>query len=129
RHAFAGPVKCENPQRGVWGGPPPGWTRPAANAGAAAGDGGVRLESWVRGDMPDLAAFAIHFRPPVPAAPSTAAAAPTPSPGGSAPGATPAPAAPKSGCGSCGAGAGTEANAWAPLVALSVLALRRRRRR
>jgi hypothetical protein len=71
RHRWAGPVECESPTRGIWGGPPPGGesksdpngdpnasanpnTPKAAQNLAFAPRGKVQLATFVREDLPDL---------------------------------------------------------------------------
>jgi len=53
RHAWTGPVKCQNPQRGVWGGPPDGNFQPtiAASKLAFAPRGKLELGSMVKRDL------------------------------------------------------------------------------
>jgi TonB family protein len=57
RHPWEGPIECESPQRGIWGGPPEGQeapaVRPATNVANAA-RGGIELASFVRTDVPAL---------------------------------------------------------------------------
>ena len=59
RHAWTGPIRCEHPQRGIWGGPPselaahdPG-VKPALNL-AFAPRGEVKLAAALVHDEPDL---------------------------------------------------------------------------
>ena len=59
RHEWTGPVTCENPRRGIWGGPPAGVSgssspKPALEL-AFAPRGKIKLASMVRGDVPELA--------------------------------------------------------------------------
>jgi hypothetical protein len=133
RHPFTGPIKCASPERGVWGGPPKDWVRPPVGAAdARASDGGraegrpqapaARLESWVQGDLPDLAAFGIKFGPPAATAAPASAAAPSPAPSSPASPAEPGPAPARSGCGSCAVGLGSEGTSWS-FVALAVAGL------
>jgi hypothetical protein len=86
RHPWTGPIRCANPVRGRWGGPPGG----AAPEPAAARDlaevprGQLRLASYVRSPIPSLsrgsspAPAAAPPPPPTPRAPPAAA----PPPGG-----------------------------------------------
>jgi hypothetical protein len=93
RHAWAGPVACENPHRGVWGGPPGGGTPAplAAQKLAFVPRGHLELASMVRQAVPELALLAA----PVP--PSAGGAADSPAPVGSAsPPASETPAPPAS---------------------------------
>ncbi|GAB4567768.1 MAG: hypothetical protein Tsb0020_20580 [Haliangiales bacterium] len=56
RHAWTGAVDCENPRRGIWGGPPGGGqppTKPALEL-ATAPRGKARLASFVNGSVPGL---------------------------------------------------------------------------
>jgi hypothetical protein len=57
RHAWSGPIACENPRRGIWGGPPAGsagkGTQAAQNLAFAPRDG-VKLASLVRHDVPEI---------------------------------------------------------------------------
>jgi len=68
RHAWTGPIKCSNPIRGRWGGPPAGEqqlaTQPATNL-AFAPRGGVQLASLVAQDVPELAVKATDPRPTI----------------------------------------------------------------
>jgi hypothetical protein len=55
RHAWTGPIRCKNPQRGIWGGPPNGndpGVSPAAKIGFLPRGGDVTLGSFVRGAVP-----------------------------------------------------------------------------
>jgi uncharacterized protein (TIGR03382 family) len=59
RHAWTGPIECDNPRRGRWGGPPRGerYAGPVAPAGAElafAPRGGVQLARMVTRDIPEL---------------------------------------------------------------------------
>jgi len=88
RHPWTGPVRCANPIRGRWGGPPNG----SAPSPAAARDlaevrrGQLRLASYVRSPIPRLSRGSTPpTPPPAPppaAAPSPTPAAPTATPGG-----------------------------------------------
>ena len=60
RHRWNGPIACEKPQRGVWGGPPPdvlakggGGVKPAVDL-AFAPRGEVKLASAVLQDVPEI---------------------------------------------------------------------------
>jgi hypothetical protein len=56
RHYWEGPVKCESPVYGRWGGPPSGGQKTqAATKLAAAKRGGVALKKIVRSNLPQLA--------------------------------------------------------------------------
>ncbi len=53
RHWWTGPVRCQNPQRGVWGGPPDGGNQQtiAANKTAFAPRGQMELASVIKRDL------------------------------------------------------------------------------
>jgi hypothetical protein len=72
RHWWTGPVRCEHPVRGVWGGPPDGNTQPtiAASKLAFAPRGKLEVASVVKRDL-----WEIHLK-------KDRAAAPAPPPGG-----------------------------------------------
>jgi hypothetical protein len=56
RHRWTGPIACEKPRRGVWGGPPDGGStapRPALDL-AFAPRGTVQLASTINGDVPEI---------------------------------------------------------------------------
>jgi len=59
RHLWAGPIACANPQRYVWGGPPPQETHTsetqAATGIAFAARGGTALRELVKLDVPEIA--------------------------------------------------------------------------
>jgi hypothetical protein len=57
RHPWKGPIECQNPRRGIWGGPPrgePGSGTKAARDLAFAPRGGVQLASLVKHDVPEV---------------------------------------------------------------------------
>jgi hypothetical protein len=56
RHRWTGPVACENPRRGIWGGPPDGGsTGPQSALNLAfAPRGQVPLATSINGDVPEL---------------------------------------------------------------------------
>jgi len=89
RHPWTGPVACETPVRGRWGGPPPG--QQIANPGAQPAvdlaftpRGKVQLPNLVAQDVPELAVQQ-GVPLPVPPEPTPAAATPAPPvPGGAA---------------------------------------------
>jgi hypothetical protein len=58
RHPWTGPIECENPRRGIWGGPPNGMTGDtspkAALKVAFAPRGQIDLASFMREDVPEL---------------------------------------------------------------------------
>jgi hypothetical protein len=53
RHAWTGPIRCANPVRGVWGGPPDGNYRPtiAASKVAFAPRGKLEVASVIKRDL------------------------------------------------------------------------------
>ena len=58
RHSWTGPIACDNPQRGIWGGPPSGNEiaagPQAATNTAFAPRGNVQLASLVAQDVPEI---------------------------------------------------------------------------
>ena len=108
RHPWTGAIRCKNPQRGRWGGPPGGHAPKsmAAQDLAFAPRGKIELTSLVKGKVPDAFALPGVVTPlgspvvPVPATPSTpeedAGAPPAVSDAGIG---APPPVPPKSGCG------------------------------
>lgn len=126
RHKWKGPIKCKNPVRGVWGGPPAGQKgdtqpKPALNL-AFASRGKFKLASIVEVDIPELS-LKTEVKPPEPKKPPPAEKkkdeAPPPPP-------------PDEGCG-CrqvgGASTPGGGTMWlAGLAALAMVAARRRRR-
>jgi len=81
RHPWTGVVRCANPVRGRWGGPPNGAAPPPAAARdlADAPRGRLRLASYVRSPIPALSRGSTPPPPPPVVAPTPA---PTPTPGG-----------------------------------------------
>jgi MYXO-CTERM domain-containing protein len=109
RHAWKGPVSCNNPRRGVWGGPPSGQGQSAPKAAekiAYVPRGGVELASMVKQSIPDLGIV------------GPKADVPTPPPG---PG-------PKGNCG-CSTEGSSSPLLPSALAALGALVLHERRRR
>jgi hypothetical protein len=109
RHPWTGPIECEHPRRGVWGGPPSGVEgdtspKPALKV-AFAPRGQLDVASFMREDVPEL---------------KLAAAAP-PLAVGVDPGAR--------GCGSCGVQGSERGVLPAALIALGALFAHERRRR
>jgi hypothetical protein len=103
RHLWEGPIKCEHPVRGRWGGPPgnPAWGGNKAQSAtkiAFAPRGGVSLPALLREDLPDLGVKADApmplFTTPAAAATVPAIATDTPTPIDE-----PRPAAKSSDCG------------------------------
>ncbi len=76
RHPWTGPIACENPRRGIWGGPPSGHAyespKGATNLAFAKRDGSFSLASFVHADIPEIG-FSLTAAPPPPAATSSAA--------------------------------------------------------
>ena len=72
RHPWTGPVECENPQRGMWGGPPGGMpSRPAAAQNTAfATRGELTLADAVRSPVPSLGLAGAAALNPLPAEPT-----------------------------------------------------------
>jgi hypothetical protein len=56
RHAWTGPIKCANPQRGVWGGPPDGGNNQLviANKLAYVPRGKLSLPQMIKRDIPEI---------------------------------------------------------------------------
>ncbi len=113
RHPWTGALACENPHRGVWGGPPSGTDSTpmaARNLAFAPRGGSVQLAAFLKSDVPELSLT-----------PAAAGSAPTPlvvpPPGPTA----------KGGCAGC-AMSGTNAGALG-LIGLVMLVLRKRLRR
>lgn len=109
RHPWKGPITCENPKRGVWGGPPPGekgsTQAKAAQDLAFAPRGGVKLASFLKHDVPAIKAKA--EKPTV-----------------ASPGAAPTSAPASKSCGACRvgeAGRTSDGSVWAS-IALAVSA-------
>jgi MYXO-CTERM domain-containing protein len=143
RHEWTGPIKCDAPKRGVWGGPPqevaaaPGYTptgiQPATGLAFVARDS-VTLAEVVRRDVPEIdlkvAAGATVATPGVAPAAGSAAGSAVGSGAGSA--AVTAPvvdgAKKKSGCG-CQTSSGGDVGGGLVVVGIAVVAGRRRRRR
>ncbi len=114
RHPWEGAIECENPHRGIWGGPPAGHTyespKSATNLAFAKRDG-VQLASFVKNDVPEIGF--LKSAPPavISAAPSASAnAAPTAS----------------GGCAGCATADDTSPAAAAILVPVVIFAARRR---
>ncbi|MFI5297871.1 MAG: DUF2330 domain-containing protein [Polyangiales bacterium] len=77
RHPWTGPMTCQFPQRGVWGGPPSG-EQPKAVAAtglASAARGGVKLETLLKSPMPLVAIIEPSPVLPVPSAVAPSASA------------------------------------------------------
>ncbi|HEU4730999.1 MAG TPA: DUF2330 domain-containing protein [Kofleriaceae bacterium] len=86
RHPWTGPIRCEHPRRGTWGGPPPevmqqaGFQAPSIKPAvglAFAPRGGIQLSQVVQRDIPELGIKAGASAPPrTPPAPPHAAPPP-----------------------------------------------------
>jgi hypothetical protein len=142
RHAWTGPVKCANPRRGIWGGPPSGQTHKGIEAAQklAFAKRGMDLKAFVARDDNETK---IDSGPLI-AAPAMYTAAPdtseTPAPANSASTlpdnvvSGPPPAPPKSGCAGCRVGDHGEESipvgaGIAAFIAMAVARLKRRRDR
>jgi hypothetical protein len=121
RHPWKGPIACENPRRGKWGGPPAGATQhPTAVAKdlAFAPRGGTQLASFVRHDVPEIhlqGAPATMARVTHPGVVPQSEVATKPNPSAAPvssvlPPATSTPPASSSGCGACAVGRENTAN-------------------
>jgi MYXO-CTERM domain-containing protein len=128
RYPWMGPIRCNNPVRGNWGGPPPevqaqpGFqatgTKAALDLAAAPRDA-IQLTSVIARDVPEIGLRAGAAAPdPTPAGAQT--------PAGSAGSAAAPPAAAKKKTG-CGCGTTGDASPWLG-VGLAALLLRRKRR-
>jgi hypothetical protein len=129
RHAWTGALACDNPVRGMWGGPPSGEKpSPQAARDLAFVQRGAGLGAFLASGMPSVSGPTAA--PPDPGAPSvsaSASAAPVPSSTGSAaPAPTAEPGAPQAGCG-CGLPAGDPAGGAAALALSALFVFRRRR--
>jgi TonB family protein len=125
RHPWTGPIECESPTRGIWGGPPNGDApRPQPATGlATAPRGAIQLASFMAGGSGTGGGAAPSAEPPAPAAePSPAPsepASPTPPAG---------PAAPQASSSGCAVSSRRRAVEGPLLVlALALLAWRRKR--
>ena len=117
RHEWTGPIACQNPVRGRWGGPPAG-SQQVATGPQAATDlafvprGKLELAKAVRSDVPEIALVAApggdEAKPPAPDKPAAAEKH--------------EPKKEKKGCAAGGSGGGLT------LAGLALLALLRRRR-
>ncbi len=121
RHPWTGPVECENPRRGIWGGPPEGVNasaqpKPALEL-AAAPRGQLQLAAMVAQDVPEVDVKAGAVAP----APTSPSSSQTPEP----------PTKQGKGC-DIGGGVGTRGGAGGLLLlllAVAALAIGRRWRR
>ncbi len=127
RHPWTGPIACEHPQRGVWGGPPAGASGgqavPARDT-AFAPRGSVQLASYLRSAVPELS-----IEPqgaPVSANPASSAAPP---PSAAASGATTPGTPPPGAKSSCSIGGADGGSLLVLGAALGLLGRRRNSRR
>ncbi len=69
RYWWTGPIKCQNPQRGIWGGPPDGRYQQAIAASklAFAPRGQISVAQLVKRDLPEIGLKKVE--PPAPPAP------------------------------------------------------------
>jgi uncharacterized protein (TIGR03382 family) len=141
RHPWTGPIACESPQRGRWGGPPSGVagdSRPKPALGLAFAPRNMQLASFLRSDAPELGVTAAGALVSGVGPTGSSAPGPTPLPGVDA-GASAdagAPASPsadsspkKQGCGGCAAGSADGPTGALSLTALAWLVGLARRRR
>jgi MYXO-CTERM domain-containing protein len=130
RHEWTGPITCQNPIRGRWGGPPNGVTgggvKPALDL-AFAKRGEAKLPELVRQDIPEIEVTMVKA-PVGNAPPPTAGTATPPTTPTATPPATEAPKK-KSGCGcQTDGGAGTALGLVGGLGVAALVTRRRRRR-
>jgi uncharacterized protein (TIGR03382 family) len=132
RHAWSGPIACDKPRRGVWGGPPQtnDAAAPAASSsGATAARGlalakrdGIQLASFFKLDP--WTGLAWGATPPAPSSSSSSSSSSTPASSASA-----APAPKSKGCLGCSESASSSGAGALAAVLASVLAIVARRRR
>ncbi|MDX2091257.1 MAG: DUF2330 domain-containing protein [Kofleriaceae bacterium] len=140
RHPWKGPITCANPQRNVWGGPPPQETRPtqtlAATGIAFAARTGTPLPDLVKRDMPEIAVkatspapYAVPAEmPPAPAVGSGSGSGHGAGSGHGSGSAAPADAKPTpAGASGCGCNTVSDSTGGGLLVCLIALVTRRRR--
>ena len=128
RHAWTGPIECQEPNRGVWGGPPSG-DKPETKAARdlAFAPRGAGLGSFLAAGIPTVSGpTAAPPDSPAPAAPASADPPAPSSTGSAAPAASADPAASAGGCG-CAVPPESRAGGAAAL-ALAILFVFRRRR-
>jgi hypothetical protein len=154
RHPWTGPIACDHPRRGVWGGPPGSnpWStgspaiKPAARIGLLPRTGPLTLASFLRGPMPRESMLSGGGPTPLlTVAPTTAtgdagesalvdaAAAPGPGTTPAAIDASPPPLPPSApsqgGCAGCGVARGANGLGGLATIAALGLAIARRRRK
>ncbi|MBX3274852.1 MAG: DUF2330 domain-containing protein [Sandaracinaceae bacterium] len=135
RHPWTGPIACDDPVRGRWGGPPAegrvnagaGPTAAAENT-AYAPRGTLQLEPVLRTSAPEVGLEArLASIADILSGAATAEAQAEPGPEAPAtPALTPAPATPPSGCGGCAIEPRPSPLGLGALLALALLAWRRR---
>ncbi len=132
RHEWTGPIECDHPVRGRWGGPPAGTPpqgiKPATDL-AFAPRGKTKLASWVARDVPELKVVAAAGAP-APAEKTVETPGQTTDPAAPTP---PAPSLPpkpekKASKKGCAAGGGAGSGALLLLVGLALVSWRRRLR-
>jgi hypothetical protein len=149
RHAWTGPIACQNPQRGVWGGPPGGGAgappaRAAAKIGFLPRAGAVTLSAFVHGAIPPESTLSSGAPTPIPAVAAAASGAEASAlvddasttsdlAAGAAPdahgAAGPPPTPPsKGGCGGC-AVASADAGGVGAILGIAAVGIARSRRR
>jgi MYXO-CTERM domain-containing protein len=137
RHPWTGPIECEDPKRGRWGGPPGGGDvspTPALKLAFASREG-TQLASFVEHDVPEIALKAkeatVDHPGSIPKA-KTAGGDAKPAPTGAASAPPPAAAPPSGGCGGCtvtGEPRGSTLPAWLAVLGLGLIGSRRGSRR
>ena len=118
RHEWDGPIACDAPIRGRWGGPPSGQARPPIQPAtdlAFAARGGLALRDVVRSPVPELS---LDAATPPPSEPSVATGGPAP---------VAVATETDGGCGSCRVG-GQERPLAGLVLLIGLVALLRRRR-
>jgi hypothetical protein len=124
RHAWTGPIACEKPRRGIWGGPPVGGapdpgTKPALNLAFVANREPGQLVSLVRSDTPELGIVTGHPAGVPFAGPDAVAPPPVTSPGEPR----------KGGCAGCATAPSSGEGFLLTALGLCALALARRKAR
>ena len=127
RHPWKGEIKCDNPRRGIWGGPP-GGAKPTPRAAAGIGfkrPKPVKLAAFLKRDLSSLDVVATPAQTPTKPL-TTAESTPPQTPTSPQP---PKPTA-KRGCGACSVGsAGSGRFGFGSALALLGIGWGRRRRR
>ncbi len=131
RHEWAGKIECEEPQRGIWGGPPGGGSKPPVKAArdlAFAARGSLSLTQMVPEGIPELGMVAQGksvyndtIAPEVESGPKVPVLPPKTKLPDSVKTKTPVDAKPKSGC----SAGGPQAAWWMSMLIIGLL-LRRR---